>query len=66
MSRKTELYCSFCGKSKDDVFMLIAGAGGVNICDECVAISADLVAEKRAGTPAAEVQPPDDLEAARG
>jgi hypothetical protein len=30
-----EIYCSFCGKSKDEVERVIAGAG-VYICNECV------------------------------
>lgn len=28
--------CSFCGKNQDEVARLIAGPGGVYICDECV------------------------------
>ncbi|HEX6776862.1 MAG TPA: ClpX C4-type zinc finger protein, partial [Ktedonobacterales bacterium] len=28
--------CSFCGKSQDQVQRLIAGPGGVYICDECI------------------------------
>src|SRR5262249_35068655 len=32
-----ELYlCSFCSKSKNEVRRLVAGPGGVYICDECV------------------------------
>jgi ATP-dependent protease Clp ATPase subunit len=29
--------CSFCGKTQDQVLRLIAGPGGVYICDSCVA-----------------------------
>lgn len=29
--------CSFCGKHQDEVQRLIAGPGGVYICDECIA-----------------------------
>lgn len=29
-------YCSFCGKSEDEVLKLIAGPNGVTICDECI------------------------------
>ena len=29
-------YCSFCGKSEDEVLKLIAGPNGVTICDECL------------------------------
>lgn len=32
---KETLYCSFCGKSQDEVLKLIAGPS-VFICDECV------------------------------
>jgi ATP-dependent Clp protease ATP-binding subunit ClpX len=39
--------CSFCGKRHDEVNKLIAGPD-VNICDECVALCADIVAEDRA------------------
>ena len=31
-----EEYCSFCGKSEDEVLKLIAGPNGVTICDECI------------------------------
>lgn len=42
--RKTELRCSFCHKKQRDVVKLVAGPG-VQICNECVAICRDLVAE---------------------
>ena len=32
------LVCSFCGKQQDQVQRLIAGPGGVYVCDECVAV----------------------------
>ena len=38
--------CSFCGKSQDDVAKLIAGPE-VFICDECVALCNDILAEER-------------------
>ena len=31
-----EMRCSFCGKTRSQVSKLIAGPGGVYICDECV------------------------------
>jgi hypothetical protein len=34
--------CSFCGKSQDDVYTLIAGPD-VHICDECVDLSNDIL-----------------------
>jgi ATP-dependent Clp protease ATP-binding subunit ClpX len=39
--------CSFCGKRHDEVRKLIAGPD-VNICDECVSLCADIVAEDKA------------------
>ncbi|MCP4639558.1 MAG: ATP-dependent Clp protease ATP-binding subunit ClpX [bacterium] len=39
--------CSFCGKRQDEVNKLIAGPD-VYICDECVALCSELVAEDRA------------------
>lgn len=41
------LHCSFCLRCQDDVSVLVAGPAG-NICDECVEISAETVAEHRA------------------
>lgn len=39
--------CSFCGKRHDEVNKLIAGPD-VNICDECVRLCGEIVAEDRA------------------
>jgi hypothetical protein len=36
--------CSFCGKSKDQVTTLVAGPG-VYICDRCVALCNQVIAE---------------------
>ncbi len=30
------LCCSFCGKSEHEIAKLVAGPGGLHICDECV------------------------------
>jgi hypothetical protein len=38
--------CSFCGKWQDQVKRLIAGPGAVYICDECVELCSDIVAEE--------------------
>ena len=40
------LKCSFCNKSQRDVRKLIAGPT-VYICDECVDICLDIIAEER-------------------
>src|SRR3989449_7537914 len=39
------LKCSFCGKSQDDVRKLIAGPT-VYICDECIELCNDIIAEE--------------------
>lgn len=43
--RNGELRCSFCGKSQDEVKKLIAGPT-VYICDECVELCNDIIAEE--------------------
>ena len=43
-------YCSFCGKSEDEIARMIAGPG-VHICNECVALSAEILAGTPEGTP---------------
>ncbi|MFQ5532212.1 MAG: ATP-dependent Clp protease ATP-binding subunit ClpX [Candidatus Methylomirabilales bacterium] len=40
-----KLQCSFCGKSQDDVRKLIAGPT-VYICDECIELCNDIIAEE--------------------
>lgn len=47
MAKDEILYCSFCGKSQNDVALLIAGPS-VLICDECVDLSAAVVLSHRA------------------
>ena len=42
---KTLLYCSFCGKSQQEVRKLIAGPT-VFICDECVDLCTDIIREE--------------------
>lgn len=37
--------CSFCGSSQEQVHRLIAGPGGVYICNECVDLCRDIIAE---------------------
>jgi ATP-dependent Clp protease ATP-binding subunit ClpX len=43
--RMGELRCSFCGKSQDEVKKLIAGPA-VYICDECVELCNEIIAEE--------------------
>lgn len=43
----TMVHCSFCGKNQDEVKKIIAG-NGVFICDECVALSQEIIKEELA------------------
>jgi len=43
--RTGNLVCSFCGKSQDEVRKLIAGPT-VYICDECIDLCNDIIAEE--------------------
>ena len=40
----SKVRCSFCNKTQDQVRKLIAGPGGIYICDECVEICSDISA----------------------
>ena len=41
------VYCSFCGKNQEEVKKIIAG-NGVFICNECVALSQEIIREEMA------------------
>lgn len=41
--------CSFCGKDRSEVHRLIEGPGDVFICDECVLLGAEILAEEGIG-----------------
>ena len=43
--KPAQRYCSFCGKSQDEVRKLIAGPT-VYICDECIDLCNDIIAEE--------------------
>ena len=45
MAGKFDVRCSFCGKSQEQVRKLIAGGKDIYICDECVELCAELIAE---------------------
>src|SRR5262249_8202077 len=48
MARKPQRFCcSFCGKSSAQVRRLIAGPNGVYICDECVTLCNQIIADQR-------------------
>jgi hypothetical protein len=48
--------CSFCSKPNTEVATLIAGPG-VFICDECVQLAGDVIAQKSGPGPVAQVAP---------
>jgi alkylhydroperoxidase/carboxymuconolactone decarboxylase family protein YurZ len=41
--------CSFCGKSQEQVQRLIAGPGGVYICNECINLCREIIENEQAG-----------------
>ena len=45
--KKTEdiVRCSFCNKTQSQVRKMIAGPSGTYICDDCVAICAEIIEE---------------------
>ena len=46
MSSRTDYQCSFCGKAQAQVKRLIAGPDRVFICDECVTLCDQIIAEE--------------------
>ncbi|MET9514693.1 ATP-dependent Clp protease ATP-binding subunit ClpX [Streptomyces sp. NPDC002994] len=52
------LKCTFCGKSQKQVKKLIAGPGGICICDECVGLCNELIAEEPDGPASGEPKKP--------
>jgi ATP-dependent Clp protease ATP-binding subunit ClpX len=45
MTKAETLYCSFCSKSQHEVRKLIVGPGSIYICDECVELCNQIVAD---------------------
>jgi ATP-dependent Clp protease ATP-binding subunit ClpX len=44
MAKSTKLtFCSFCGKSQNEVIKMIAGPAGVHICDACVTVCKTII-----------------------
>ena len=60
----TDLACSFCGKSQVDVQRLIAGPD-VYICDECVGLCNDIIAQEHVSDGVGDVRllPPQEIKA---
>ena len=49
-AKRDDLYCDFCAKDKSAVFRLQRGFGGHYICDECVALAARIIEDRRRET----------------
>lgn len=47
-TEEPKVRCSFCGKDSTQVLKLIAGPGGAYICDECIELCNDIVADELA------------------
>ncbi|MCB0514972.1 MAG: ATP-dependent Clp protease ATP-binding subunit ClpX [Chitinophagales bacterium] len=47
MAKSSKQYCSFCGKSKEETLILIAGIDG-HICENCVAQASQIINEELA------------------
>ncbi len=41
-----DVFCSFCGKSQDEVKRIIGGPNGVFICNECIELCSDIMEEE--------------------
>ncbi|MGD9157500.1 MAG: ATP-dependent Clp protease ATP-binding subunit ClpX [Desulfobacteraceae bacterium] len=54
----SDLQCSFCGKSEDEVKKLITASSSVYICDECVQLCTEIIAEEYGNEKEAEVELP--------
>ena len=42
----SKVRCSFCGKTENQVRKLISGPAGIYICDECIEICSEIIAEE--------------------
>ena len=59
-------YCSFCNRPQYDVGRLITGPGSVSICDECVELCREILAEEgplapRSPLPVGRILPPKEI-----
>lgn len=50
----TRYRCSFCGKAQDQVRQLIAGPGGVYICNECIELCRQIIEDEQETTPSSQ------------
>ncbi|HAM01176.1 MAG TPA: hypothetical protein DCQ30_02960 [Acidimicrobiaceae bacterium] len=58
-AKRRAVSCSFCGKPQADVAKVIAGPCGVYICNECIALCNDILAENLAPPPSERPLPAD-------
>jgi ATP-dependent protease Clp ATPase subunit len=45
MTDEITAYCSFCGYPNTEVVCIVKGPGGVGICNECVKVAVETVAD---------------------
>jgi hypothetical protein len=43
--------CSFCGKAHHETSILVAGPGGIHICNECIFLSVELLQDQGVKAP---------------
>jgi hypothetical protein len=58
MANTKTLYCSFCSKSQHEVRKLITGPGSIYICDECVEICNQIIADRPLPRPMSHAEVP--------
>ncbi|WP_309397868.1 ATP-dependent Clp protease ATP-binding subunit ClpX [Cerasicoccus maritimus] len=59
MAKSTKMtFCSFCGKSQNEVRKMIAGPAGVYICDSCVNVCKTIIDRELRDEPAKGTPPP--------
>jgi ATP-dependent Clp protease ATP-binding subunit ClpX len=58
MAKSTKLtFCSFCGKSQNEVIKMIAGPAGVHICDACVSVCKTIIDRELKENEEADIKP---------
>ena len=58
MAKSTKLtFCSFCGKSQNEVIKMIAGPAGVHICDACVTVCKTIIDRELKENEEADIKP---------
>jgi hypothetical protein len=62
----TSSACSFCGKDQTQVKKLIAGSGGVYICEICVALCVEVIGEDGIEIPVISVVTDDEWDIGSG